>query len=117
MKTTSNILGTYLRACREKSTLSLRDVEKAIGISNAYLSQLESGRIKQPSPTILHQLSQLFSISYAEVMQLAGYPVPDNARLPEYRLDAFGPLSQEEQEALEDYLLFIRSKKRRRGKR
>lgn len=35
-----------LALCRELKGLSLREVEQATGISNAYLSQIETGKIK-----------------------------------------------------------------------
>ena len=38
-------LGPFLRAARERRSLTLRAVERATGVSNAYLSQLESGKI------------------------------------------------------------------------
>lgn len=38
-----------LKAWRELRKYSLMDVERGTGISNSYLSQLESGKIKSPS--------------------------------------------------------------------
>jgi len=66
-----------LRTARERKGLTLRAVEQATEVSNAYLSQLESGKIKQPSPIVLHKLSQLYGISYADAMRFAGYPLPN----------------------------------------
>ena len=43
-------LGTYLKHARMTSGLTLRAVERETGISNGYLSQLESGRVRRPSP-------------------------------------------------------------------
>jgi HTH-type transcriptional regulator, competence development regulator len=61
--------------------LTLRAVEQATEVSNAYLSQLESGKIKQPSPIVLYKLSQLYGVSYADAMRFAGYPLPDNSKV------------------------------------
>lgn len=36
--------GELLALCRELKGLSLRDVEKATGLSNAYISQIETGK-------------------------------------------------------------------------
>ena len=111
-----NPLGKYLQSFRENKHLSLRAVEKAVGISNAYLSQLESGKIKQPSPSILHKLAELYEISYSEVMKLAGYPVLDEATNdPAHTSFAsrIGPVAPDEETALVEYLNFLRS----RGKR
>lgn len=45
-------LASYLASVRQVKGLTLREVEEATGkeISNAYLSQLERGKITKPSP-------------------------------------------------------------------
>jgi transcriptional regulator with XRE-family HTH domain len=55
-------------------SLSLREVEKRTGISNAYLSQLENGRTANPSPHVLAKLSRVYNVAYSELMLAAGYP-------------------------------------------
>jgi len=51
-------LGAFLKELREKKGVSLMDVEKATGISNAYLSQLETGaRKKLPEPDRLRKIA------------------------------------------------------------
>jgi len=103
----------YLRAARQRKGMSLRAVEAAIGISNAYLSQLEQGKIKQPSPVTLHQLSQLYGVSYIEVMRLIGYPVPGEEEKSESDLAArIGTVTEEEEDELIDYLKFLRSRRK-----
>jgi len=49
-------LGQYLASIRNDRKMTLRQVEEASGkeVSNAYLSQLENGKILQPSPNILN---------------------------------------------------------------
>src|ERR1035438_9027112 len=66
-------LGAGLRTARELRKLSLREVEEATGISNAYLSQLENDKIKKPSPHFLHKLASLYGISYELLMEAVGY--------------------------------------------
>jgi transcriptional regulator with XRE-family HTH domain len=46
---------------RKTKGLTLRKVEEITGISNAYLSQLETGKIKQPSYTTVVTLIMLYS--------------------------------------------------------
>jgi HTH-type transcriptional regulator, competence development regulator len=106
--------GEYLRAARQRKGLSLRAVEAAIGISNAYLSQLEQGKIKQPSPVDLHKLSQLYDLSYAEVMRLIGYPVPgeDDEQSSSDIAARLGPVTEAEEDELVDYLRFLRSRRK-----
>lgn len=107
-----------MRTAREQQHLSLRAVENQTGISNAYLSQIESDKIKQPSPNILYKLCEVYNLSYSDVMELAGYPVPgDQSSDQEGMTPTFslGPITEEEQEALTEYLAFLRSKKSRKG--
>lgn len=95
--------------------MSLRAVEAAIDISNAYLSQLEQGKVKQPSPVTLHQLSELYDLSYAEVMRLIGYPVPGDSEVVTSQSDIaarMGPVTEEEEAELIDYLKYLRSKRK-----
>ena len=119
MKNTTEKLGTFLASARNKLELTLRAVEEETGISNAYLSQLEHGKIKTPAPRNLYKLAELYRVPYELLMELAGYPVP-RKQSTESRLtaDAFaariGTVTQDEEEALVDYLQFIRSRKRRR---
>ena len=44
---------------RKEKRLTLRDVEKSTGISNAYLSQLERGKIKSPGYNTVKSLCEL----------------------------------------------------------
>lgn len=108
-------LGSLLRKARNDAGYSQRDVEEEKGVSNAYLSQIESGKIQEPSPTILHKLSELYEIDYGELLELAGYPVPQFGKKKKSAFrssNRLGPLSTEEEDALEEYLSFLRSKER-----
>ena len=115
MNSKENELGLYFRQGRTHKALTLRAVEEAVGISNAYLSQLESGKIQRPSPSILHKLCELYGISYTIAMELAGYPtfsagtdVPSN---PQF-VGRLGQTTKEEEEALLEYLAFLRSRRK-----
>jgi len=106
-------LGLFLAASRKRSGLTLRDVEAHTGISNAYLSQLENGKIAEPSPTILHKLCTVYKSSYSTALRLAGYPVPGGSdATPQglHALSRLGPNSDEEA-ALVEYLQFLRARK------
>jgi len=110
-------LNPYLKEARKRSDLTLREVEEATGISNAYLSQLESGRIRKPSPTVLHKLAGCYKIQYVHLLELAGHPVPEHPEgktmQPKFRVGGdFASLTKEEEEKLTEYLEFLRSKKR-----
>lgn len=106
-------LGQFLRQAREDKGFTLREVEVETDISNSYLSQLEGEKIKQPSPVTLYKLSETYGISYTDLMALAGYPVPNtNARSASAGgfASRIGAVTPGEQDALIDYLKYIRSR-------
>jgi len=110
-------LGGLLGDLRSAKGLSLREVEEATdrAVSNAYLSQLEKGKIQQPSPSVLHQLAVVYAVPYEALMEKAGYLLPPlNGAGRRKRLAAFAidDLTAEEEEELLKYLAFIRSRKR-----
>jgi len=51
------------RGLRKKSGFTLRKVEELTGISNAYLSQLETGKVKKPSYDTVVKLMALYQSS------------------------------------------------------
>lgn len=61
-----------LRQLRERTSLTLRQVEDATGISNSYLSQLENGKIKTPSAQSLYVLSRLYNTNVEDLLIAAG---------------------------------------------
>jgi transcriptional regulator with XRE-family HTH domain len=103
-----------LRDARNRLGLSLREVETKTEVSNAYLSQLEGAKIKQPSPQILHKLCELYRVSYPMALEFAGYPVPNPSRTSAHARFAtrLGRTTPDEEEALLEYLQFLRSRKR-----
>ena len=107
-------LAAIFRESRNRLGLTLREVEAKTGISNAYLSQLEGGKIKEPSPKTLHKLCELYGCSYSLALELAGYPVPTEQKLPVAARFAarIGKTTQDEETALVEYLEFLRSRKR-----
>ena len=110
-----NELGGLLADLRTAKGLSLRQVEEATdkAVSNAYLSQLENGKIRKPSPNMLHSLSGVYAVPYEALMEKAGYLLPSEARGGRRRrLAAFAidDLTAEEEEELLKYLAFLRSR-------
>ena len=57
-------VGSVLRRARMHHRLSLREVERRIGRSNAYLSQVERGLIKQPNLIVLLELAELYGLNF-----------------------------------------------------
>ena len=112
-----NELGVVLSDLRKAKGFSLREVEEATdkAVSNAYLSQLENGRIQKPSPNVLHSLATVYAVPYETLMEKAGYLLPSDGQEgePRRRLAAFAidDLTAEEEEELLKYLAFLRTRK------
>jgi len=109
------LLGSTLKDARTGLGWTLRDAEEKTGVSNAFLSQLEGGKIKQPSPNVLHKLSEAYQLSYALIMEYAGYPVPAEAQFSSQEkrfMSRMGAVSTSEQNALLEYLSFLRAKRK-----
>jgi transcriptional regulator with XRE-family HTH domain len=108
-------LGEALRQMRMAQGLKLRDVEKAAGVSNAYLSQIETGKIDKPSPNILYKLAELYGASYDALMELAGYVSRRQTDKPRLltgaALSAIENLTAEEEVELMNYIAFLRSRR------
>lgn len=113
----SEALGAYLKSLRLGLRMTLRDVEEATDreVSNAYLSQVENGKIAQPSPNVLYALATAYKVSYAGLMRRAGYVTPGaNIRGTKHgRAATFSVenLTAEEEAELLKYLAWYRSQR------
>lgn len=109
--------GNFFKQLRESKGLTLRDVERETGVSNAYVSQLESEKIKQPSPTTLHKLAEFYKVSYSEMMTKVGYPAPTvgGTTAPEKKIayGKLGKITSDEEEELVEYLKLIRKRRQK----
>jgi HTH-type transcriptional regulator, competence development regulator len=117
-------LGPYLKRIRELAGLTQRQVEEASKelkdfdpVSNAYLSQLETEKVTDPSPRVLRTLSYIYRVPYRTLMTKAKYLRPEDeapagARLPTFADHGLSP--EEEREALE-YIKFRRQHKEPRN--
>jgi HTH-type transcriptional regulator, competence development regulator len=116
-------LGQFLASIRTDRRMTLRQVEEASDkeVSNAYLSQIENGKIQQPSPNVLHAISEVYGIDYARLMEMAGHITPsknsrsDSERHGRAATFADHHLTAAEEAELMDYLKHIRTRKRPSG--
>lgn len=118
--TNSEALGGYLKSTRRALGMTLRGVETATqkSVTNGYLSQIEGGDVRQPSPRILHRLAEAYGIEYNDLMSRAGYLVESTSTAPQsgasingFPLRALDDLNAEETKAVLEYLEFIKSKR------
>ena len=108
-------LGKTLKELRNLVSLTLRQVEEATGISNAYLSQLENDKIKKPSANVLYKLSTIYNIEFNDLLSIAGViekqTAPQSKLLNQIALSSES-LTEEEKQALLDYLKYLRYNKK-----
>jgi transcriptional regulator with XRE-family HTH domain len=64
-------VGDYIREQRHAAQVSLRQLAKAAGVSNPYLSQIERG-LRKPSAEILQQIAKGLRISAEQLYVQAG---------------------------------------------
>ena len=62
--------------------LSLRAAQAKTGVSNAYLSPLETGKAENPSATLLQKLATVYDVKPEVLLRLAGYAAPANTSRP-----------------------------------
>lgn len=111
-------LGKTLKSTRENVSLTLKDVENATGISNAYLSQLENEKIKKPSASILYKLANVYKIDLNVLLHAAGIIEKNDDNEPQKQTFfekeiAFykDKLTDEEAQDVVDFIKFLRYKK------
>ncbi len=111
-------LGKTLKGTRENVSLTLKDVENATGISNAYLSQLENEKIKKPSASILYKLANVYKIDLNVLLHAAGIIEKNDESLKteqtffEKEIAFYkDKLTNEEAKDVVDFIKFLRYKK------
>jgi transcriptional regulator with XRE-family HTH domain len=112
-------LGGTLKELREIQKFTLRQVEEVTGISNAYLSQLENDKITKPSANVLYKLSNIYNVELNTLLAAAGIiekqAAPPNKLLNSIAFSTESSLTKEEEDALLEYLKFLRQKQKRNG--
>jgi transcriptional regulator with XRE-family HTH domain len=119
-------VGLQLRELRQNLGWSLREVERRSRgqVHNAYLSQIETGRVKDPSVELLATLAHLYGADLWQLMHRAGW-VPEHYRddgpdpeptgwdlLPRALFDDLTP---DEVDEVVEYVKLIKRRRRRRA--
>ena len=108
-------LGKTLKDSREIIPLTLRQVEEATEISNAYLSQLENDKIKKPSANVLYKLASIYGIELDTLLQASGIiqkQTPKKSKLLNTIALSAETLTNDEEQALLEYLKYLRFNKK-----
>jgi len=96
-----------LKDYRKAAGLTLREVQDITGISNAYLSQLETGKIRRPSANVLYKLAKVYGINLENLLIESGL-VESNINIPTPALKP--PTMTERIEKLEKEMESVRNK-------
>ena len=101
-----------MRWLRKLNGKTLRAVEAKTGISNAYLWQMENGKVERPRPDVLHRLAKYYGVRYEDLMTAAGYLTrsdekqPEDPELTEIKLMS-AKLSDEQKKILKRFIRFL----------
>ncbi len=71
-----------MHQARSATGLSLEAASRAAKISQGYLHKLEAGKVENPSPRVLHRLSEVLDVPYGQLMRLADYLMPEDDTRP-----------------------------------
>ncbi|WP_372968365.1 helix-turn-helix domain-containing protein [Microbacterium sp.] len=115
----NELLGEYLKRSRLSIPMSLRAVERATdGVTNGYLSQIESGQIKQPSPNVLYQLASTYGLDYRDLLVRARHHVPvaesneeKTSELAGIPLRALSDLTPDERKQVTEYIAWLKTRR------
>ena len=62
-------LAKMLKALRQKQKLSQRDLAAKVGITQAYVAELETGARRNPSLDLLQKLAKALKVKVAELLE------------------------------------------------
>lgn len=77
-------IGEFLKLAREIKGLTLREAEAKTNISNAYISQVETGSIKEPSFKNVYLLCELYGIKIETLVNYVYKTKPDLSDTPDH---------------------------------
>ena len=107
------LIGKAIKRARESKGLSLRALEELTSgpfkVSNAYISQIETGKVAQPSPSVLYVLAEALALDYRYLMELCGYPGYGDLVCPANMGEL--KLTKEEYDLVKNYIEFVRKNK------
>jgi HTH-type transcriptional regulator, competence development regulator len=112
-------LGARLKGLRSARGLSLRQVEEQTEISSGHLSLIETGRVKNPSPTVLHRLAKAYGASPEDLLVLAGYLRPKNEQARQRAVQGIAmaelrDLNEDEMRQISTFIQVLRANRKRK---
>lgn len=109
--------GEYLKKLREDRNMTLRDVEEQAKISNAYLSQVETGVRSAPTMKILSRLAEAYGVPVSLLAEQAEAEIRDHktesrstpAPDTEFVCRGYEKLTEENKNKLKSFLDYLQS--------
>ncbi len=104
---TAVTLGEYIREARENRNISARRLSEELHMHHSYISRVEAGKFKQPSPEKLQRIAEHLELDYGDLCALAGYQAPG---LPDFLpyLRAKYNMNDDDARRLGEYFEFLR---------
>jgi hypoxanthine phosphoribosyltransferase len=103
-------LGEYLREQRRALGLTLRETAMRTGeegLSRSYLSQVETGKIRRPSPETLSLLVTAYQADYDVLLRKAGYGGASADQAPGWLPADTARLNPDEQRTVAQYIEYL----------
>jgi hypoxanthine phosphoribosyltransferase len=103
-------LGEYLREQRRNLGLTLRETALRTGekgLSRSYLSQVETGKIRRPSPETLSLLVTAYQVDYDELLRKAGYGGVSSDQAPGWMPADTTRLNPDDQQTVAQYIEYL----------
>lgn len=118
-------LGEYIRSQRVKKGIGLREMAKMLNISNAYLSNLETGKHSMANPLLLKKIAEILNIDHLKLYKIIGYTNHDledilakkeeKKAISDEKIDsimnALEKFDEDEFELIEKYIQLLKGKK------
>lgn len=125
------MFGEFLKQLRIDRKMTLRDVEEKAQISNAYLSQVESGERSVPSMKILAKLAEVYGVPLSVLNNKAEDQLrydrdktkakKDDSKMPAPDTDficrGYEKLEEENKQALKKFLQSLTRDEKEKGKK
>lgn len=99
-------LGNRLKNLRDENNFSQKDVANKLNISNATLSQYESG-VRQPSYDILKKIADIYNVSIDYLLGRTDIKNFEENTIAAHMDDRTKTLSEEQRKRLDDFIDFL----------
>jgi transcriptional regulator with XRE-family HTH domain len=105
-------LAEYIKEKRTLRDFSIRKLAEEAGISHTEIKRIEDGVRKQPSPDLLRKIAAALNTPYEEVMVAAGYIENQPTIVAAAGLADTNDLSEDELAEVNDFISFIKNKRK-----